>query len=150
MTITNCWKLFCYGVKRDHYDKLIGTREFLEQLAQDFFNNKFSSDIWTPEKNIHPLDEFDDGDTVSTCRALQFSSCISPSAAVSTIYDLTRNSASTISIGYESWLRLCTTFAMGMTITNYWKLFCYRVKRDHYDKLISIRKFLDRLAQDNP
>ena len=26
MTINNCWKLFRYGVKRDHYDKLIGIR----------------------------------------------------------------------------------------------------------------------------
>ena len=98
MNITNFWKLFRYGVKRDHYDKLIGIREFLERLAQDCFNNKFSSDTGTPEKNIPPLYEVDDGDTVSTCRALQFSSCISPSAAVSTISDMTLNSASTISI----------------------------------------------------
>ena len=27
------------------------------------------------------------------------------------------------------WLRLCTTVAMGMTITNYWKLFSMRLKR---------------------
>ena len=39
MTIANGWKLFRYGVKRDHYEKLISTREFSEQLAQDFFNN---------------------------------------------------------------------------------------------------------------
>ena len=37
------------------------------------------------------------------------------------------------------WLRLCTTFAMGMTITNYWKVFSYGVKRDNYYKWISIR-----------
>ena len=37
------------------------------------------------------------------------------------------------------WLRLCTTVAMGMTITNFWKLFYYGVKRDHYDKSIGIR-----------
>ena len=29
------WKLFCYGVKRDHYEKLIGIRELSERLAQD-------------------------------------------------------------------------------------------------------------------
>ena len=98
MTITNCWKLFRYGVKRDHYDKLIGIRELLERLAQDCFNNRFSPDRVTPAKNIPTLDEVDDGDTVSTCRALQFSSCISPSAAVSTISDMILNSASTISI----------------------------------------------------
>ena len=100
ITITNCWELFRYGVKRDHYDKLTGIIELSERLAQDFFNNKLSSDRGTPEKNIPPLDEVDDGDTVSTCRALQFSICISPSAAVINIYDMTQNSASNISIGY--------------------------------------------------
>ena len=94
MNITNFWKLFCYGVNRDHYDKLIGIRELLEQLAQDCFNNTFSPDIGTPENNIHPLDEVDNGDTVSTCRALNFSRCISPSVAVSTISGMTLNSAS--------------------------------------------------------
>ena len=39
------------------------------------------------------------------------------------------------------WLRLCTTGAMGMTITNSWQLFRYGVKIDHYDKLIGIREF---------
>ena len=101
MTINNCWELFCYGVKRDHYDKLIGIREFSERLAQDCFNNQFLPDRGTPSKNIPPLDEVDDRDTVSTCRALQFPSCISPSADVSTISDMTKNSASTISIGSE-------------------------------------------------
>ena len=47
------------------------------------------------------LDEVDDGDTVSTLRALNFSSCISPSVAVSTISDMTLNSASPISIGSQ-------------------------------------------------
>ena len=101
MTITNFWKLFCYRVKRKHYDKLIGIRELLERLAQYCFNNKFSPDRGTPSKKMSPLDEVDDGDTVSTCRALQFSSFISPSAAVSTISDMTLNSASTISIVSE-------------------------------------------------
>ena len=52
VTITNCWKLFRYGVKREHYDKLIGIREFLERLAQDCFNNNFSYDSGTPENNM--------------------------------------------------------------------------------------------------
>ena len=39
------------------------------------------------------------------------------------------------------WLRLCTTVAMGMTITNFWKLFFYGVKRDQYYKFIGIREF---------
>ena len=68
ITITNCWKLFRYGVKRDHSEKLIGIREFSERLAQDCFNNNFSSDSGTPANNIPPLDEVDDKDTVSTCR----------------------------------------------------------------------------------
>ena len=101
MTITNCWELFHYGVKRDHYDKLIGIREFLEQLAQYCFNNNFSPDRGTPENNTPPLDEADDGETVSTCRALNFSSFISPSASVRTISGTTLNSASTISIGSQ-------------------------------------------------
>ena len=101
MNITNCWKLFRYGVKRYHHEKLIGIREFLERPAQDCFNNPFSTDRGTPEKNIPPLDEVDGGDKVSTCCALQFSSCMSPYTAVKTILDMTLNSASTISIGSE-------------------------------------------------
>ena len=45
-------------------------------------------------------------------------------------------------------LRLCTSVAMVMTITNYWKLFCYGVKIYHYKKLIGIRELLEQLAQD--
>ena len=32
MTITNCWKLFCYGFKRNHFNKYISIREFSEKL----------------------------------------------------------------------------------------------------------------------
>ena len=35
------------------------------------------------------------------------------------------------------WIRLCTTVAMVMTITNFGKLFHYGVKRYHYDKLLA-------------
>ena len=101
MNMTNCWKLFWYGVKRDHYDKFVGIRELSEGLAQDCFNNNFSPDRWTPAKNIPPLDDFSDVDTVSTCCALQCSSCISLSEAFITISYMTQNSASTISIGSE-------------------------------------------------
>ena len=41
MNITNLWKLFRFGVKRDNYDKLIGIREILEQLDIDFLDNNF-------------------------------------------------------------------------------------------------------------
>ena len=37
------------------------------------------------------------------------------------------------------WLQLCTTVAVVMNINNLWKLFCYRVKRDHYYKLVGVR-----------
>ena len=59
MKITNCWKLFCYGVKRYHYNKFIGIREFLEKIAVDCFNNNFTTDTWTPEKNIPSLGDID-------------------------------------------------------------------------------------------
>ena len=61
ITITNYWKLFCYGVKRDHYENFIGIRELLERLAQGCFNNMFSPETRTLENNIPPLDEVDDG-----------------------------------------------------------------------------------------
>ena len=46
------------------------------------------------------------------------------------------------------WMRLCMTVAMRMTITNCWKLFRYGFKRDHYEKLIGIKEFSERLAKD--
>ena len=60
-TISNFWKIFRYGVKRDHYDKSISIREFSERHALDFFDNPFSTDTRTPQKNITPVDEFNDG-----------------------------------------------------------------------------------------
>ena len=66
ITITNCWKLFRYGVKIEHYEKWIGIRELSERLAQDIFNNPFSPYSGTPEKKIPPLDDVDNEDTVST------------------------------------------------------------------------------------
>ena len=59
ITITNCWKLFSYGAKRDHYDKLIGIRELSERIAVDFLNNTFTTDTGTPSKNIPPFDDID-------------------------------------------------------------------------------------------
>ena len=46
------------------------------------------------------------------------------------------------------WVRLCATVAMGMSITNFWKLFYNGVKRYHYEKLIDIRELLERLYLD--
>ena len=86
MGVTNniCWKLYHYGVKRDHYDKLIIIRELLEQLALDCFNNPFSTDTGTLAKNIPPLDEAYEGEIFSTCRALEIYSYIPPSTAART------------------------------------------------------------------
>ena len=100
MTITNFWKLFRCGVKRDHYEKFIGIREFLERLAIDCFNSPSSTDTGTLSKNIPPLDEVDEGQTFSTSGALHFYSYIYPSAAASTISDITLNSS--LSIFYTS------------------------------------------------
>ena len=80
MNITNFWKLFCYGVKRDRYEKLIGIREFLEQLAQYLFKNTFSPDTGTPAKNTSTFDKVNEGQTVSTCHVLHFSISIYTSA----------------------------------------------------------------------
>ena len=54
MTITNFWKIFCNGVKRYHYEKLIGIRGFSERLALDYFNNPFSVDIGTTKNHTSP------------------------------------------------------------------------------------------------
>ena len=35
------------------------------------------------------------------------------------------------------------TVAMGMIITNFWKIFHYRVNIGYYEKLIGIRKLLE-------
>ena len=46
------------------------------------------------------------------------------------------------------WLQLCTTVAMGMMLTNCWRLSCYGVKRDHYGKFDVIREFSERNSVD--
>ena len=72
--IANFWKLFRYGVKRNHYDKFIGITEFLELIATDCFNNTFTTDTGTLEKNIPFLYGIDNKGTVSTCWSLNYSS----------------------------------------------------------------------------
>ena len=44
------------------------------------------------------------------------------------------------------WLQLFKTVAMGTTINNFRKPFCYGVKRYHQEKLIGIRAFSELLA----
>ena len=74
INITNFRKIFHYGVKIYHYEKLVGIRELSELFALDCLNNPFSTDTGTPEDNIPPLYEVDDIATVYTCRALYYSS----------------------------------------------------------------------------
>ena len=101
ISITNFWKLFNYSVKRYHYKKCFAIRELSKRLDLDLLNNYFLTDTGPPSKSIPLLDEVDDGETVSTCHALHFSSCISPSAAASTVSDITQYSASSIYIGSQ-------------------------------------------------
>ena len=80
----------------------------MERLALDYFDNPFSTDTGTPENNIPPIDEADEGEIVSTCHILHFYSRDSPSAGVRTISNITINSDSalaynlvTSTIGYQ-------------------------------------------------
>ena len=50
ITISSFWKLFGYGVNRDHYEKFIYIREFLELLSLGCFNITFTTDTKTPQK----------------------------------------------------------------------------------------------------
>ena len=59
MMITNCWKLFHCGVKRDHYEKLIRIREFSEQIAVSCFINTFTEDTGKLVNSIPSLDNID-------------------------------------------------------------------------------------------
>ena len=82
--------------KRYNYDILIGIIEFSEQIAIDFFSNPFTTDTRTPYIYIYIplLDEVNNGDTVSTCRSIHVSSTVYYSTHISTMSDLTLNSAS--------------------------------------------------------
>ena len=94
ITITNFWKLFLNGVKRDDYDKLISIRECLERLGLDCFKNPFSTDTGNPENNIPPLDEVNEVDIAFTFRALHVSIFDSHSIEVGNISYITINSTS--------------------------------------------------------
>ena len=93
VTITNCWKIFRYGVLRYHYTILIDIREIQERLSLDWFNNNCTTDTKTPE-NIHLIDEVDDRETVYTYRNLHFTGASSFFTQGRTIYDLTLNNTS--------------------------------------------------------
>ena len=93
MPITNFCKLFYSGVKRDHYEKLIGIIELLERLALDCFNNTFSTDTRNTAKNI-PLLRVQRWKEIFWFSGTDFSSYFSRSTEVSTISDITLNSSS--------------------------------------------------------
>ena len=57
--MTNGWKLFRYGIKRENYDKFIGIREFLERIAMDCFSNLCTTDTGNLEKCITSLGYID-------------------------------------------------------------------------------------------
>ena len=102
-TITNSWKLFCYGVKTDRYNKFIGIREFLERIAVGCFNNPFTTDTGTPEKNIPSLDDIDNEGTIPTCWILNYSSSSTRNSEISLISDITIDTAPTTAIGHMAW-----------------------------------------------
>ena len=99
MTITNCWKLFRYGVKRDHYNSFISIRELLERINVDCFSNTFKTDKWMPEKNIPSLDDIDNEGNVSTFHIIKYSSSYPPNSEISTISDITIATDTTTAIG---------------------------------------------------
>ena len=101
MTITNCRKLFHYGVMRDHYDKFIGTREFSERIDVYLFNNNFTTDTRTTVNNIPSLDEIDNQGTVYTCWRISHYSSSPQNSEISTISDIMIATAPTTDIGYK-------------------------------------------------
>ena len=101
-TINNCWEIFCYRVKRDHYDKFIITRELLERIDVYCFNNTLKTDTWTSENNITYLDEIDNEGTVSTFQSLNYSSSSPRNSEIRTISDIKIATDPTTAIGHTA------------------------------------------------
>ena len=99
-TITNIWKLFCYGVNRYHYEKFIGIRELSERTAVDCFNNIFTIDTGTTEKNIPSIDGIDNEGTVYKCQRIRYSSSSPQNSYISMLSDITISNAPTTAIGH--------------------------------------------------
>ena len=102
ITITNCWKLFRYGVKRNHYNKFMGIRELLERITSDCFNNYFTTDTGTLADNIPSLDDIDNEGTVSTCRSLNYSSSSPNNSDIRTISGITIATSQTTDIAHKA------------------------------------------------
>ena len=100
MAIANCWKLFCYGIKRDHYEKFIGIWEFSVKIAVDYFNNTFTTDTGTPAKNTHFLNDIDSEGTVYSFWKLIYSIYPTRNSEISTISDITITTAMTTAIDH--------------------------------------------------
>ena len=102
MTITNCWKLFCYGVKRDHYDKIIGVRELSEQIAVYCFGNTVITYKVTLSNIIPYLGDIDNEGIVYTYWGLNYSISSPRNSEISTISDITIATAPTTAIGHTA------------------------------------------------
>ena len=102
MTITSCWKLFRYGVKRDHYKKFISIRGFSEQIAVDCFNNTFTTYTGMPANNIPSLDDINNKGTVCICQRISYSSSSPRNSEISSISYITIATAPTTYIVHTS------------------------------------------------
>ena len=100
--ITNSWKLFCYGINREHYENFICIRELLERLAMYCFSNTFTTDTRTPVKNTTYLDDIDNESTVSTCRRLNYSISSPRNSEISTIPEIAVVTVTTTPIGHTA------------------------------------------------
>ena len=114
----NTWKVLSFIVTEDAGSTQAGL-PYLSKYANQFTNIA-----------IHPID-----------RTIVMSKCFSAVNEVeyhnkSRQYDLALEK---FWVTHCGWMRLCITVSMGITITNFWKLFRYGVKRDHYEKFIGIR-----------
>ena len=92
MIITNLWKVFHCWLMIEHHGRLMGTREFLELISLDFFNDIFSTDTVTPGNIMTLLNEVNDGDPVDTRRCIDLFTIYCFTQEM-TIYDLTLPSA---------------------------------------------------------
>ena len=71
VALTNFWELF-WGVMREHYEKVIGTREHSEWIARDFLQNPSFGSTRNPANNITIINDLDDEDMVATLHCICF------------------------------------------------------------------------------
>ena len=73
MNLTNVWKIFGYGVKREHYEKFIRIGELLERFSHDLFKNPFSAYTGTTAKTTSILDRLNREEPTATLCCTDFS-----------------------------------------------------------------------------